>query len=99
MYKRQVNLPAYAYGGSNPPLPTRSRAGDAGVTQLVESRPSKPLVAGSSPVSRSNFTGKRIPLMAPMRGIECFRGTAHVAQSVERVLGKDEVTGSNPVAG
>ncbi len=24
---------------------------------------------------------------------------AHVAQSVERVLGKDEVTGSNPVAG
>ena len=24
---------------------------------------------------------------------------AHVAQSVERVLGKDEVTGSSPVAG
>ncbi len=24
---------------------------------------------------------------------------AHIAQSVERVLGKDEVTGSSPVAG
>jgi hypothetical protein len=24
---------------------------------------------------------------------------AHVAQSVERILGKDEVTGSNPVVG
>ena len=34
----------------------RSRL-QAGVTQLVESQPSKLLVAGSSPVSRSNFVG------------------------------------------
>ena len=27
------------------------------------------------------------------------KSTAHVAQSVERVLGKDEVTGSTPVMG
>ena len=27
------------------------------------------------------------------------KSSAHVAQSVERVLGKDEVTGSSPVAG
>ena len=26
-------------------------------------------------------------------------GAAHVAQSVEHILGKDEVTGSNPVMG
>ena len=50
-----VNLLAIAYGGSNPSLPilssihTRQRAG---VAQLVEHWPSKPIVAGSSPVSR-----------------------------------------------
>ena len=52
----------------------------AGVTQLVESQPSKLLVAGSNPVSRS-----------------FFYFVAHVAQSVEHILGKDEVTGSIPV--
>ena len=52
---------------------------NAGVTQLVESQPSKLLVAGSNPVSRSV--------------------AAHVAQSVEHILGKDEVTGSIPVVG
>ena len=46
---------------------------------MVESQPSKLLVAGSNPVSRF-----------------C---AAHVAQSVEHILGKDEVTGSNPVVG
>ena len=40
------------YGGSNPPLSTKSNI-NAGVTQLVESQPSKLLVAGSIPVSRS----------------------------------------------
>ena len=38
-----------------------------------------------------------------MRGIDCRQHEkgllAHVAQSVERVLGKDEVTGSIPVVG
>ena len=48
---------------------------------MVESQPSKLLVAGSIPVSRSMF----------------FR--ADVAQLAERVLGKDEVTGSIPVIG
>ena len=49
---------------------------------MVESQPSKLLVAGSSPVSRS-----------------VAHGVAHVAQSVEHILGKDEVTGSIPVVG
>ncbi|CAM1347410.1 conserved hypothetical protein [Tenacibaculum halocynthiae] len=47
---------------------------------MVERQPSKLNVAGSNPVSRSNFQ-------------------AGVAQLVERILGRDEVTGSNPVAG
>ena len=55
----------------------------AGVTQLVESQPSKLLVAGSSPVSRSvHIFMKRV---------------ADVAQLVEHFLGKEEVTGSIPV--
>ena len=61
----------------------------AGVAQLVERQPSKLNVAGSNPVSRS--TGDRpVPLAAQ---------TAHLAQSVERVLGKDEVTSSILVVG
>ena len=40
------------------------------------------------------------PLLDPAheRGFEPRRPLARVAQSVERVLGKDEVTGSIPVA-
>ena len=38
----------------------------------------------------------RFPSPAPLKG-EC--GEAHIAQAVERVLGKDEVTGSTPVMG
>ncbi len=56
----------------------------AGIAQLVEHEPSKLGVAGSSPVSRSG----RSP-----------EGLAHVAQVVERVLGKDEVSGSTPLVG
>jgi hypothetical protein len=40
-------------GGSSPLTPTRNNV-HAGVTQLVECLPSKQVVAGSSPVSRSN---------------------------------------------
>ena len=55
---------------------------------MVESQPSKLLVAGSIPVSRSNDS--RL-----CREV----GSADVAQLAERVLGKDEVTGSIPVIG
>ena len=48
---------------------------------MVEHQPSKLRVASSSLVSRSIVM------------IEC----AHVAQQVEHFLGKEEVTGSNPV--
>ncbi len=53
---------------------------------MVEHQPSKLRVASSSLVSRS---------MLPHRS----EIGAHVAQLVERILGKDEVTGSNPVVG
>ena len=48
-----VNLLAYAFGGSNPPLPTILR----GNSSAVERQPSKLGVAGSNPVSRSRTTG------------------------------------------
>ena len=45
-----VNLLAYAFGGSNPSLPTKI----AEVAQLVEHQLPKLRVAGSSPVFRSD---------------------------------------------
>ena len=60
--EQTVNLPAYAFEGSNPSPTMRcgssrslggaARRGVAGVAQLVERQPSKLNVAGSSPVSR-----------------------------------------------
>ena len=130
-----VNLLAYAFGGSNPPLPTtlpgatspeqtegglkQARLREAraamrcvqsplrearalpalgmkevvvvlqsgGNSSAVERQPSKLGVAGSNPVSRS-----RLEARGGLR-------EAHVAQSAERVLGKDEVSGSIPDMG
>jgi hypothetical protein len=56
-----------------------------GNSSAVERQPSKLGVAGSNPVSRSR--------------IERDIDWAHVAQLAERVLGKDEVSGSNPDMG
>ncbi len=55
---------------------------------MVELQPSKLDVAGSNPVARS----EEIRIERELR-------VAHVAQSVERVLGKDEVTSSILVVG
>ena len=76
----------YAFEGSNPSLSTILFAG---IAQLVEREPSKLGVAGSSPVSRS------ILILTVMADAWC----AQVAQSVEHVLGKDEVGGSIPLLG
>ena len=56
--EQTVNLPAHAFEGSNPsptigPVRRVERCEVAGVAQLVERKPSKLDVAGSSPVSRS----------------------------------------------
>jgi hypothetical protein len=73
---------------------------------LVEREPSKLGVAGSSPVSRSKLlvlgTGK-VPLNGRMDRVsgtpQAIASYAQVAQSVEHVLGKDEVGGSIPLLG
>jgi hypothetical protein len=74
-----------------------------GNSSAVERQPSKLGVAGSNPVSRSTSSpSRREP--SPARsgwmdeGITRVIG-AHVAQSAERVLGKDEVSGSIPDMG
>ena len=132
-----VNLLAYAFGGSNPPLPTIGseaactdrvvgglsekrvapvRVVEApekiicGNSSAVERQPSKLGVAGSNPVSRSTIdTGYRGAHgfaggderwgFGGHVGASMNIGFAHVAQSAERVLGKDEVSGSNPDMG
>jgi hypothetical protein len=92
-----------AFEGSNPSLSTIFLAG---IAQLVEREPSKLGVAGSSPVSRSNFAcGDGKAQMAVWRAVPeitraiAFDRNAQVAQSVEHVLGKDEVGGSIPLLG
>ena len=86
-----VNLLANAFGGSSPPLPTifggRTDATKRGNSSAVERQPSKLGVAGSNPVSRSTIDTMQ------------FDARAHVAQMAERVLGKDEVSGSIPDMG
>ncbi len=63
---------------------------ECGSSSVVERQPSKLRVAGSNPVSRSSLRFEISNLK--------FKG-AHVAQSAEHILGKDEVTGSIPVMG
>ena len=61
---------------------------------MVESQPSKLLVAGSIPVSRSTTHSALSAHSARSEGVE-----ADVAQLAEHVLGKDEVTSSILVIG
>ena len=95
-----VNLLANAFGGSNPPLSTTRASSDgqhckemaaaanewtAGIAQLARARAFQ---------ARGRGFESRFPLQLTTRERD-----AHVAQSVEHVLGKDEVTGSIPVVG
>jgi hypothetical protein len=67
---------------------------------VVERQPSKLRVAGSNPVSRSK---NRLSGGGSLASLICVNRLndpdAHVAQSAEHILGKDEVTGSIPVMG
>jgi hypothetical protein len=108
-----VNLLAYAFGGSNPPLPTTDSGGNS---SAVERQPSKLGVAGSNPVSRSILAGgpraARIVGGLSETGVAALadtpsnvgarqinNGLAHVAQLAEHALGKGEVSGSIPDMG
>ena len=108
-----VNLLAYAFGGSNPPPSTslivqriagailnatRKRRGPGGAKGGVPGTAAPPpafALGGSSSMVEHQFskliTRVRFPPSAP----KLFH--AHVAQSVEHFLGKEEVTGSIPV--
>ena len=79
---------------------------EAGVAQLAEHQPSKLRVAGSIPVSRSMITPLfdyfflKIHLDQPVFSLTGFSFFfAHVAQSVEHFLGKEEVIGPIPIVG
>ena len=69
---------------------------------MVEREPSKLGVAGSNPVSRSTIRRWAAPVRTVLI-LEVIRpriqAFAHVAQSVEHFLGKEEVMGSIPVMG
>jgi hypothetical protein len=67
----------------------------AGVAQLVELQPSKLIVASSNLVSRSSSLFFDMLLV----GNCCSEVCAHVAQLVERFLGKEEVHRFNPGRG
>src|SRR3954468_1751999 len=73
-----------------PPTPQTMRRIAAGIAQLVERQPSKLNVTGSNPVSRSTLA---------LAAAQETKTSAHLAQSVEHVLGKDEVTSSILVVG
>ena len=85
------------------------RAGrTGGNSSAVERQPSKLGVAGSNPVSRStvphSVSHKDVQVAGLSAGVRGERRRvdrlrAHVAQSAERVLGKDEVSGSSPDMG
>ena len=63
---------------------------------MVEHQPSKLRVAGSSLVSRSSFQNNDGAFIV----LQTLRDSrAHVTQTVEYFLGKEEVTGSSPVVG
>ena len=109
--EQAVNLPASAYEGSNPspstvvvPRGVMSHCFGAlhslaGVAQLVERQPSKLNVAGSNPVSRSLVRSHSVSSHSSSSADSRWQSSAHIAQVVERVLGKDEVTSSNLVVG
>ena len=86
-----VNLVAYAFAGSNPAAPTFLWLSSAllgavrlcGRSSMVELQPSKLVV------------WVRFPSPALLRADS---SAAAVAQSVECVLGKDEVMGSSPIS-
>ena len=69
---------------------------------MVEFQPSKLAVVGSNPIARSNFVSWLTCWWVTSKNLINFyeiMARAHVAQLVEHVLGKDEVTRSIRVVG
>jgi hypothetical protein len=74
---------------------------------MVEPQPSKLMMWVRSPSPAPELMGSESSLFEPAWSNTCRLATidsdpidfAHIAQSVEHFLGKEEVTGSNPVMG
>ena len=77
-----VNLLAYAFGGSNPPLPTTVMGGNS---SAVERQPSKLGVAGSNPVSRSRLGFAHVAQLA-----EHALGKGEVSGSIPDMGSREE---------
>ena len=88
--EQTVNLPANAFGGSNPPLSIRAVPGAGSPVCRSHVRGSSSVGRARAFQARGRGFDSRLPLLMHW---------AHVAQSVEHFLGKEEVTGSNPVVG
>ncbi len=86
-----VNLVAYAFAGSNPAAPTLTAVG-----------PKLRLVCCEEDCGRSSMVelqpSKLVAWVRFPSPALLGRSSAAVAQSVECVLGKDEVMGSNPIS-
>src|ERR1700731_3396654 len=100
--EQTVNLPAYAFEGSNPSLSTSimmSSNGECGNSSVGRARAFQ--ARGRGFESRFPLFSVNLNRAARLsRGVlSIVRTDAHVAQSVEHFLGKEEVTGSNPVVG
>ena len=75
---------------------------NCGRSSVVEFQPSKLAVVGSNPIARSMFALRPISECLLAKGLVSESEIvvrAHVAQLVEHVLGKDEVTRSIRVVG
>ncbi|MEY4704314.1 MAG: hypothetical protein RL042_510 [Nitrospirota bacterium] len=70
-----------------------------GRSSVVEFQPSKLAVVGSNPIARSNLSWPDSGRLRNGCGEKMYAVMAHVAQLVEHVLGKDEVTRSIRVVG
>jgi hypothetical protein len=124
--EQTVNLPANAYGGSNPPLSTRrvmtttdmtrgsSSGGRARAFQargrgfdsrlpLLKPPGARAVLARfarcAPPIPPDPAPHAAKPRAASGAGRSIGAIHAHVAQAAEHFLGKEEVTGSNPVVG
>ena len=81
--EQTVNLPAYAYGGSNPPPSTRRTRGD---------------ICGCSSVGRASVFQTECRRFEPGRPLYKFR-LCPGSSVVEHPLGKGEVVSSNLILG
>ena len=100
--EQTVNLPAYAYGGSNPPLPIGHGVvpgEEAGASGSCQTRPVAE-VAGIAQLVERQPSKLRVAGSSPVsRSRVAFGGKCPRSSGVEHFLGKEEATGSIPVVG